>query len=158
MGGKGCTAQPVPRCWQHTTAAVGPIPIILALLCSFFPPVGLLGKEQTDKIQRLLAAACLYVFRIHSGFLWLGATSAPRFPSLNCNTHTLKRWSGPSYSVYIMVFLLVLWPSIWSGILHSGDVDALETLANTAELVQERERSSILPPLERKPGFKQFVW
>lgn len=29
----------------------------------------------------------------------------------DCNTHKLKTWSGPSYSVYVTVFLLVLWPS-----------------------------------------------
>lgn len=109
MRGKECTAQPVPYCWQHRTAAVGPIPLIISLLYSFFPPVGSFGKEHI----KISGSWCLLIF-LQNRF-WFSLVGNQYFSSWvahpSWNTPKLKSWSDPSYSVYLKIFLLALWPS-----------------------------------------------
>lgn len=44
---------------------MGPIPIILSPLYSFFPPVGSFGQDKIDEIQLVLPSGCFYFFRIY---------------------------------------------------------------------------------------------
>lgn len=44
---------------------MGPIPIILSPLYSFFPPVGSFGQDKIDEIQLVLSSGCFYFFRIY---------------------------------------------------------------------------------------------